>query len=130
MDGSQDIERFFHDSIHKASARSCASNSALKGDRVMKHHLAVVILGAAVAVVFWAGALIGGNHKYVEYFTTTQYENTLNTTACWDTVVGELKLHPFKLELAGSYNPLGPCVLDIAVSGDCAYVVDEDSQQS
>jgi hypothetical protein len=93
----------------------------------MKHHLAVVILGAAVAVVFWAGALIGGNHKYVEYFTTTQYENTLNTTACWDTVVGELKLHPFKLELAGSYNPLGPCVLDIAVSGDCAYVVDEDS---
>ncbi len=62
-------------------------------------------------------------HRYVEDFTTAQYKDTLNTTAWWDTVAGELKLYPFSLTLVGSYNTPGTA-LGVHVSGDLALVVD------
>jgi len=63
--------------------------------------------------------------RYVEDFSTTQYKDTLNTTAWWDTVAGEIKLHPFELTLAGSYDTPG-YAFDIAICGDYAYVADGD----
>jgi hypothetical protein len=65
-------------------------------------------------------------HRYVEDFSTTQYKDTSNTTAWWDTVAGEIKLHPFELTLAGSYDTPG-YALGVAISGDYAYVADEAS---
>lgn len=60
-------------------------------------------------------------HSYVEDFTTKQYCDTLNTTAWWDTVAGEMKLHPFELTLASNYDTHG-FAFNVAVSGDYAYV--------
>ena len=61
--------------------------------------------------------------SYVEDFTTMQYCDTLNTTALWDTVAGEVKLPPFELTLAGSYDTPG-LAYGVAISGDYAYVAD------
>ena len=47
-----------------------------------------------------AGAV---TNAYVEDFATKQYCDTLNTTAWWDTIIGEIKLAPFELSLKGSY---------------------------
>ena len=63
---------------------------------------------------------------YIEDFSTKQYCDTLNTTAWWDTIAGELKLHPFELTLAGDYNTPG-AAYGVAVSGDYAYVADRSS---
>jgi hypothetical protein len=89
----------------------------------MKHLLCSVFLGFAIALVLWAGASNGVVNRYVEDFTTTQYKDTLNTTAWWDTVAGELKLPPFELTLTGSYDTPG-YAHGIALSGDYAYVAD------
>jgi hypothetical protein len=62
----------------------------------------------------------------VEDFTTMQYCDTLNTTAWWDTVAGEVKLPPFELTLAGSWDTPGSA-RDVAISGDYAYVADGSS---
>jgi hypothetical protein len=75
-----------------------------------------------VAAVF-AGA---GTHRYEENFTSKQYCDTLNTTAWWDTVSGELELPPFELTLAGTYDTPGSA-FGIAIAGDHAFVADYGS---
>lgn len=59
----------------------------------------------------------------VEDFTKKQYRDPVNTTALWDTVAGEVKLYPFELALAGSYNTPGNAY-GVAIWGDYAYVTD------
>ncbi|MFC1800169.1 FlgD immunoglobulin-like domain containing protein [Candidatus Eisenbacteria bacterium] len=63
------------------------------------------------------------NHSYVEDFTTLQYCDTVNTTAWWDTLAGEVKPHLFQIELAGSCDTPGDA-RGIAISGDYVYVAD------
>ena len=64
--------------------------------------------------------------SYVEDFTTKEYCDTLTTSAWWDTVAGEVKLHPFELTLAGSYDTPGPAY-GVTISGDYAYVAEGGS---
>ena len=63
--------------------------------------------------------------KYVEDFTTTDYRDAANTTALWDTNAGELRLPPFEITLAGSYDTPGSAS-HVAIDGDYAYVADGD----
>jgi hypothetical protein len=63
-------------------------------------------------------------YSYVEDFTTLDYCDTLNTTAWWDTLAGEVKLPPFEHTLAGSCDTPGDAY-DVAVSGNYAYVADQ-----
>jgi hypothetical protein len=65
-------------------------------------------------------------NDYIENFTTKQYCDTLNTTAWWDTIGGELKLYPFEVTLAGSYDTPGTAY-GVVTSGDYAYVADRAS---
>jgi hypothetical protein len=60
----------------------------------------------------------------VEEFTTTQYRDPLNTTAWWDTITGELKLHPFQPTLLGSYDTPG-AAMDVALAGNYVYLADD-----
>jgi hypothetical protein len=81
----------------------------------------------AFSLLLLAVVAVGtGINHYTESFTSKLYCDTLNTTALWDTVAGELKLRPFELTLAGSYgtpdNAYG-----VALSGDYAYVADQAS---
>ena len=62
-------------------------------------------------------------HQYVEDFTTKTYCDTLNTTASWDTLAGELRLPPFEVSLIGSYNTPGSAHA-VAIAGNYAYVAD------
>lgn len=77
----------------------------------------VLILVPAVL----AGA--GAANTFTEDFSTKQHCDTLNTTALWDTVAGELRLPPFGLALAGSYDTPGNAY-EIATAGDYAFVAD------
>ncbi|NIO27663.1 MAG: T9SS type A sorting domain-containing protein [Candidatus Latescibacteria bacterium] len=62
-------------------------------------------------------------NQYTEDFTTTQYKDALQTTAWWDTVAGEMKLHPFEITLVGSYDT--PTIaLEVAVQGDYAFLTE------
>jgi hypothetical protein len=65
-------------------------------------------------------------HSYVEDFSSKQYCDTVNTTAWWDTVAGEVKLPPYELTLAGSYDT-PDAARAVAISGDYAYVADYSS---
>ncbi|UCF04574.1 MAG: hypothetical protein JSV33_11655 [bacterium] len=58
---------------------------------------------------------------YSEDFTTTMYKDAVNTTACWDTVAGELKLPPFEVQLVGSVGTPANALF-VAVHGDYAFV--------
>ena len=93
----------------------------------MKKRLSVGSLLLSVLLVFLlclaAEAVV---HRHLEDFSTTQYQDTLNTTAWWDTVGGEIKLFPFELTLAGSYDTLGSA-RGVAIAGDYAYVIDGDA---
>jgi len=58
----------------------------------------VASTAVAIALAFSLLSTLPGfaaENKYTEDFTTTQYKDTLNTTADWDTVAGELGLFPF-----------------------------------
>jgi hypothetical protein len=89
----------------------------------MKRCLLTTLLGAAVVLLAGAGTSNGQDNKYVEDFTTTQYRDSLNTTAWWDTVSGELKLYPFVTTLAGSYDTPGQA-RDVFIDGNHAFVAD------
>ena len=69
-----------------------------------------------------AGAVWSGT-PHVEDFTSKQNCDVVNTTALWDTVAGELRLHPFKITFAGSRATPGFATC-VAVSGNYAYVAD------
>ncbi|UCF06043.1 MAG: hypothetical protein JSV33_03150, partial [bacterium] len=58
---------------------------------------------------------------FTEDFTSNVYCDTFSTTALWDTISGELKLPPFELTLAGSYDTPGSA-RGIVTDGDYAYV--------
>jgi hypothetical protein len=78
--------------------------------------MGLVLLGTATS-----GICI--EHQYIEEFTTTQYKDTINTTAYWDTATGELRL-PFQtMSIIGTGDTPGSSG-GIAVSGDHAYIGD------
>ncbi len=79
-----------------------------------------------IIIVVFAMASIAAVVRYEEYFSTTQYCDALNTTAFWDTIAGEIKLHPFTMSLVGSYATSSPAKC-VAVSGNYAYVADGSS---
>lgn len=83
-------------------------------------------MSAASALTLGIGAPNGSVNTYVEDFATTQYKDTLNTTAWWDTVAGEIKLFPFVPTLAGGYDTPGDA-WGVFVSGNRAFVADYDS---
>jgi hypothetical protein len=62
-----------------------------------------------------------GDNRYTEDFTSKAYCDTFNTTAVWDTVSGEIKLPPFEITLAGSYDTPG-YARGVFVEGDYLYV--------
>jgi hypothetical protein len=61
--------------------------------------------------------------RYVENFTTTQFRDSVETTAWWDTTSGQLRLYPFTPGLASQYNTAG-VALGVAVAGIHAFVAD------
>lgn len=73
-----------------------------------------------------APARAGIPHRYVEDFHTAQYKDTPNTTALWQTNLGELRLFKFVPKVVGSHNTPW-YARDIWVSGDYAYVSDLNS---
>jgi hypothetical protein len=85
----------------------------------------VLFVSGGFLVCVLAMTVLGGSlsDTYVEDFSTKQYCNAAQTTAWWDTLAGELKLHPFELTLAGSYDTPGEAY-GVAVAGDYAYVAD------
>jgi hypothetical protein len=80
------------------------------------------VFAMSVMLLFFVIAEAVNNH-YEENFTSRQYCDTLNTKALWDTISGELKLPPFELILAGSYDTPGGSA-DLALAGDMAFVAD------
>jgi hypothetical protein len=82
---------------------------------------------AVVSAIFLLSALpsFAIEHKYIEDFTTTGYKDTLNTTAWWNTVAGELKLFPLPT-LEGTYDTPG-YARGVAVLGGYALVADSYS---
>ena len=60
--------------------------------------------------------------EFYEDFYTRLYCNTLNTTAAWDTVAGELRLPPFDPSYTGGYDFPGADAYSVAVSGDFAFL--------
>lgn len=85
-----------------------------------KQSYGICVLG--FAMLLGAGSAAATTNRYVEDFTSTQYEDTLNTTALWDTVAGELALPPFRIGTVGGYARPG-FSFDVALAGDYAYVV-------
>ncbi len=77
-------------------------------------------LSSFLIVISFAGT---DAFHYGEDFSSKLYCDAINTTALWDTVSGELKLPPFELTLAGSYDTPG-YARGVAISGDYAYVAD------
>ncbi len=92
----------------------------------MKAHKLLGFCWTALLVVGVFSTTVADQYSYTEDFTTTTYKDTLNTTALWDTVAGELKLAPFELALAGGYDTPGTA-RGVAVSGDYAFVADQTS---
>ena len=81
-----------------------------------------VVTVMLVFVVFCVDPSNGIETQYVEDFTTTTYMDPLNSTARWNTVVGELELFSLPT-LAGSYDTPGTAN-GVYVSGDHAFVAD------
>jgi len=79
-----------------------------------------ILLFALVIFHTSSGAVV---KTFTEDFSTKQYCDTLNTTALWDTVAGELRLPLFELTLAGSYDTPDRAY-GVAIAGDYAYVAD------
>jgi hypothetical protein len=82
-------------------------------------------LGRATVFIFALSAVLSSSagalaHQFSEDFSTKLYCDSLNTTAWWDTVAGEIKLYPFELTLAGSEASSG--AREVVVDGDYAYV--------
>jgi len=87
------------------------------------------LIGLILSILFVLASLnaaYAGVHSYSENFSTTQYKDTLNTTALWDTTTGELKLPPFVPTLVGSCDTSGNAYC-LVISGDYAYVADTGS---
>ena len=94
----------------------------------MKRNFTIPNIFCFVLLLLFINQTKTAEHLYLEDFATTQYKDTLNTTANWDTVSGELRLHPFEYTLASSYDTPG-YAFSVAIAGDYAYVVDYYSLQ-
>jgi hypothetical protein len=105
-------------------ASSCVEFSSRGG--IMRGKTIIVGFLAFSSFLLFVVAAESGSNRYAEDFTSKLYCDTLNTTAWWDTISGELKLPPFELTLAGSYNTPG-LAMGVAVDGDYAYVADENA---
>ncbi len=84
---------------------------------------AIELVVLSMLILLFTGPTQAGVQRYVEDFTTAQYRDSLNTTADWDTVAGELRLFPFAPTLLGTYDTPG-LAKGVAVSGDHAFVAD------
>ena len=69
------------------------------GTRIRVYPILVLLLLTA-----WAGHSHAVVHNYTETFTSTQYEDGVNTTAYWDTSSGSVRLFPFTPLLVGSHS--------------------------
>jgi len=78
------------------------------------------LLCLVLSTICFAGTA-SGEIRYLENFTSRLYRDPVNTTALWDTVGGELKLHPFQLEIIGAAATSG-LALKVVISGNYAYV--------
>jgi len=90
---------------------------------MIKSHPGVVAVPIAVSVMLslTASVSMSAPQTFTEDFSTTEYRDSLNTTAWWDTTAGELKLFPLP-RLTGSLDDLTSAT--VTVSGDHAYIVD------
>ena len=75
-----------------------------------------------VLVTVGASAVI---NDYQEEFLSHAYEDTLHSTAWWDSLAGELKLQPFVPGLIGGAASFGSA-RGVTVSGNYAYVADHE----
>ena len=92
----------------------------------MRSRSDVVLFVLALALAVPGGGPLASVHEYVEDFATKEYCDDPQTTAEWDTLAGEIRLLPFELTLAGSYDTPGNAT-GVAVAGDYAYVADYTS---
>jgi hypothetical protein len=81
----------------------------------------ILLLGILLFVLLSAAPSEAIINEYVEDFFTTQHRDTLNTTALWDVVMGELKLPPYEPTIVGTYNA-GGAANGVTVSGDHVFV--------
>ncbi len=90
----------------------------------MRSNRFCICLAISLIVLYICSALqVQASNTYIEDFSTKQYCDTLNTTAWWDTIAGELKLHTFVYEIVGTYDTPG-IAWGIYVSGDYAFIAD------
>lgn len=80
----------------------------------------LLTLAMAVAEAGWV------NQRHEESFLSAAYCDKSNTTAWWDTILGELKLYRGACVSAGSYLTPGGAH-DIELSGNYAFVADQMS---
>jgi hypothetical protein len=83
----------------------------------------ILFISTAALVTASLGARAGDvDRTYVEDFTTTQFKDSFNTTADWDTVAAELRLFSLPRIIGSSDTPGN--ALNVTVSGDYAFVTD------
>ncbi|MCP3999225.1 MAG: hypothetical protein GY722_29790, partial [bacterium] len=93
-------------------------------EKIMKcFRESLLILAAMVLIALPPSAT--AQLSFSEDFTTTTYEDPVNTTADWNTADGELKLPPFVPSLIGSAWAQNRAV-SVEVAGDHAYVADRN----
>ena len=79
-----------------------------------------LFIGVALSAIFFAGGL-SGDIRFAESFDSKLHCDKSNTTALWDTIAGELRLHPFSLDIVGSCASTG-YASRAAIAGNYAYV--------
>ncbi len=79
-----------------------------------------------ILILALAPTVAPAQQTFTEDFSTTTYMDAFNTTADWNTTDGELKLFPFVITLAGSYDTAGEA-WDMVLSGNHAFVADYSS---
>ncbi len=90
----------------------------------MKQRTRLAALACACMLALSTGVARAITHQFTESFTTTTYKDAVNTTADWNTAVGQLKLFPFVPSLTGTYDTPGGS-FGVAVAGDLAFVADD-----
>ncbi len=83
------------------------------------------------SLVLCLGLLLGlcnatiasAQHSLTENFSSTSFEDTIATTADWNTALGELRMVPFEPHLQGWCDTPGDG-LNLAISGNWIYIAD------
>ncbi len=110
-------------SIFKKGAKMTRNQAYLTPPRLL---FKMGILLAILQMAAFASGASASTNVFQEDFTTTEYQDVLNTTAHWNTSVGELNLRPFEFTLAGGFDTPGKA-FNVAISGDFAFVADRSS---